>query len=127
MGRERRGQRERASTPGHEVEGAAGTCRLCAANSNTALICSRVTSNHSMISSSVAPASRFSNTVATGIRVPRNTHSPLRLPGTLSTAAHCDQSNDIKPLTSLEAGRNASAVQTDETKQEAKVVEALIL
>jgi hypothetical protein len=29
---------------------------------------------------------------ATGIRVPFNTHAPLTLPGTLSTAEHCDQS-----------------------------------
>src|ERR1039458_3756903 len=26
------------------------------------------------------------------MRVPRNTHAPLRLPGMLSTAGHCDQS-----------------------------------
>src|SRR5579863_4574385 len=45
-----------------------------------------------MISSIVAPTSRFSKTVATGIRVSLNTHAPLRLPGTLSTAGHCDQS-----------------------------------
>jgi hypothetical protein len=38
-------------------------------------------------------SSRFSNTVATGIRVSRNTHAPLRLSGTLSTAGHCDQSS----------------------------------
>src|SRR5713226_660915 len=40
----------------------------------------------------VAPASRFSNTADTGIRVSRNTHAPLSLPGTLSTTGHCDQS-----------------------------------
>src|ERR1700675_622347 len=45
-----------------------------------------------MISSILDPASRFSKTVATGIRVSRNTHAPLRLSGTLSTAGHCDQS-----------------------------------
>src|ERR1039457_368217 len=45
-----------------------------------------------MISSILEPASRFSKTVATGIRVSRNTHAPLRLSGTLSTAGHCDQS-----------------------------------
>lgn len=45
-----------------------------------------------MISSMVAPASRFSNTIETGMRVSLNTHAPLTLPGTLSTAAHCDQS-----------------------------------
>src|ERR1700675_51971 len=45
-----------------------------------------------MISSILDPASRFSKTVATGTRVSRNTHAPLRLSGTLSTAGHCDQS-----------------------------------
>jgi hypothetical protein len=45
-----------------------------------------------MISSMLEPSSRFSKTVATGIRVSRNTHAPLRLSGTLSTAGHCDQS-----------------------------------
>src|SRR5450755_1771589 len=45
-----------------------------------------------MISSILAPDSRFSKTVDTGIRVSLNTHAPLRLPGTLSTAGHCDQS-----------------------------------
>src|SRR5258706_11450563 len=45
-----------------------------------------------MISSMVAPDSRFSNTVATGMRVSLNTHAPLTLPGMLSTAGHCDQS-----------------------------------
>src|ERR1700688_2831269 len=45
-----------------------------------------------MISSILDPASRFSKTVATGIRVSRNTHAPLRLSGTLSTAGHCDPS-----------------------------------
>jgi hypothetical protein len=38
-------------------------------------------------------ASRFSNTAETGMRVLRNTHAPLRRPGTLSTAGHCDQSS----------------------------------
>src|ERR1039457_2265210 len=45
-----------------------------------------------MISSMLEPASRFSNTVDTGILVSRNTHAPLRLPGMLSTAGHWDQS-----------------------------------
>src|SRR5579872_4261481 len=45
-----------------------------------------------MISSMLEPASRFSKTVATGIRELRNTHAPLRFPGMLSTAWHCDQS-----------------------------------
>src|ERR1700690_4184734 len=54
--------------------------------------CSRVPSNHSIMFSMLAPASRFSKTVATGIRVPRKAQAPLTLPGTLSTAGHCDQS-----------------------------------
>jgi hypothetical protein len=37
-------------------------------------------SDHSVISSMVAPASRFSNTADTGIRVSLNTHAPLGLP-----------------------------------------------
>jgi hypothetical protein len=41
--------------------------------------------DHSMISSTLAPASRFSKTVATGIRVPRKTHAPLTFPGMLSS------------------------------------------
>src|SRR5260370_12792449 len=45
-----------------------------------------------MMSSRFAPASRFSKIADTGIRVPFNTHAPLTLPGTLSTAGHCDQS-----------------------------------
>src|SRR5262245_61944365 len=48
--------------------------------------------NQSLISSIVAPASRFSNTRETGMRVPLNTQAPLALPGMLSTAEHCDQS-----------------------------------
>src|SRR3984885_5031873 len=67
--------------------------RLRAANSITAFICSRPRpSNHSMMSSRLAPASRFSKMADTGIRVPFKTHAPLTLPGTLSTAGHCDQS-----------------------------------
>src|SRR5580700_6523409 len=54
-----------------------------------------------MISSMLDPASRFSKTVATGVRVPRNTHAPLRLPGTLSTAGHCDQSRAAIACSSL--------------------------
>src|ERR1035438_481326 len=45
-----------------------------------------------MISSMLEPASRFSKTVVTGIRVSRNTQAPLRLSGTLSTAGQFDQS-----------------------------------
>src|ERR1700739_1241247 len=44
------------------------------------------------MSSILAPASRFSKIADTGIRVPFKTHAPLTLPGTLSTAEHCDQS-----------------------------------
>ncbi len=33
----------------------------------------------------------FSKIAETGIRVPRNTHAPLTLPGILCTAGHCDQ------------------------------------
>src|ERR1700731_3571867 len=59
----------------------------------TALTCSRLSpSYHCMMSSRFAPASRFSKMADTGIRVPFNTHAPLTLPGTLSTAEHCDQS-----------------------------------
>ena len=36
-----------------------------------------------MTSSTVRPAFKFWKTVATGMRVPLNTHAPLRLPGTL--------------------------------------------
>jgi hypothetical protein len=61
------------------------------ADSRTAAICSRVTSNCSM-TSSMLRSSRFSMTVATGKRVPLNTHAPLTLSGTLSTAGHWDQS-----------------------------------
>jgi hypothetical protein len=69
---------------------------LCAAKSRTALTCSCVRpSNIFTISSMVRPSSRFSNTAATGMRVPRKTQAPLRFPGTLSTAEHCDQSSGI--------------------------------
>jgi len=75
--------------------GGKGVARLFAAKCNTALICSRVTENSSITSSTVKPASRFSNTVATGIRVSLNTHVPLTLPGMLSTAGHWDQSRVV--------------------------------
>src|SRR3979411_2717560 len=45
------------------------------------------------MSSMLAPASRFSNTADTGIRVSRKTHAPPSRPGTLSTAEHRDQSS----------------------------------
>jgi hypothetical protein len=51
------------------------------------------TSYHSMMSSTLALASRFAKMANTGIRVPFNTHAPLTLPGTLSIAEHCDQSS----------------------------------
>src|SRR5277367_2512896 len=53
-----------------------------------------------MISSMLAPDSKFSNTIDTGIRVSRNTQAPLTLPGTLSTAGHCDQSRAAMAFTS---------------------------
>src|SRR6266567_3736115 len=75
------------------VEGGV-TSRLRAANSMTASTCSRSKpSNHSIISSMLAPASRFWKTMATGIRVSLKTHAPLTFPGMLSTAGHCDQSS----------------------------------
>jgi hypothetical protein len=46
----------------------------------SALICFRLTGNCSMSSSMVMPSSRFSNTRATGGRVPLNTQAPLTLP-----------------------------------------------
>lgn len=39
-----------------------------------------------------APSLMFSNSVATGTRVPRNTQAPLSLPGCRSTAEHLRQS-----------------------------------
>src|ERR1700722_7713551 len=72
--------------------GTGGASRLRAANSITAMICSRARWNQSMISLIEAPASRLSKTTETGVRVSRNTHAPLRLSATLSTAGHCDQS-----------------------------------
>src|SRR5713226_6916674 len=60
----------------------------------TASTCSRSRpSKHSIISSMLAPASRFWKTMATGMRVPLSTHAPLTFPGMLSTAGHCDQSS----------------------------------
>src|SRR6202161_2167642 len=59
----------------------------------TALTCSRSRpSYHCMMSSRLAPASRFSKIAETGIRVPFNTQAPLTLPGMLSTTGHSDQS-----------------------------------
>jgi hypothetical protein len=71
---------------------AGGFARLPTAKCRTGLTSSGVTSKTSVISSADIPASRFSNTVCTGIRVPRKTHAPLTFPGMLSTAAYCDQS-----------------------------------
>src|SRR3954471_17806049 len=72
----------------------AGASKLRAAKSRTAMTWSRVRPSYSLTSSSmVTPSSRFSNTMETGIRVPRNTHAPLTFPGTLSTAGHWDQSS----------------------------------
>jgi hypothetical protein len=63
-----------------------------AANSITATTCSCDKWNQSIISLIEAPTSRLSKTTETGVRVSRNTHAPLRLPGMLSTAGHRDQS-----------------------------------
>src|SRR6266487_3820750 len=71
-----------------------GISRLRAANSRTALTCSRVTGNCSITSSMVMPSSKFSNTMATGVRVDVNTHAPLTLPGMRSTPGHWDQSRE---------------------------------
>src|SRR3989441_3447991 len=70
------------------------TSRLRAANSMTASTCSRSRpSNHSIMSSTLAPAFRFSKMTETGMRVPLKSHAPLTFPGMLSTAGHCDQSS----------------------------------
>ena len=66
----------------------AGVSKLRAAKSITAFTCSRLSpSNQHRMSLRLAPASRFSKIVATGMRVPRSTQAPLTLPGTLSSAA----------------------------------------
>src|SRR6266480_980441 len=57
-------------------------------------MCFQVSPSYVSINSlMVMPSSNPAKTVATGIRVPRNTHAPLTFPGTLSTAGHCDQSS----------------------------------
>lgn len=56
----------------------------------------------------LAPDSRFSKTVATSLRVSLNTHAPLRLPGTLSTAGHRDQSRAAMFLPHLDLSIQAS-------------------
>src|SRR5437867_4249077 len=78
---------------------AIGTARDDSANLRTVKACSRVTSgNHSRNWSTVAPPSRFSKSACTGTRVPLNTHAPLTLPGTRSTAAHFVQSDMHRKL-----------------------------
>ncbi len=72
-------RRERESAPA-PADAAGGASRLRAANASTALICSRAISNCSTMSSMLAPASRFSNTADTGIRVLRKTHAPPSRP-----------------------------------------------
>ena len=57
-----------------------GTSRLRAANSSTALICSRVMGNCSIRSSTAMPSWRFSKMSATGVRVSLNTQAPLTCP-----------------------------------------------
>src|ERR1035438_4819295 len=78
-----------------------GASRLRAANSITATTCSRDKWNQSIISLIEAPTSRLSKTTETGVRVSRNTHAPLTLPGMLSTAGHWDQSRFAMLLPSL--------------------------
>src|SRR5450755_333709 len=87
------GQKERALWADADTGSTGiGATTLRAANLNTSITWSLGTENHSTISSTVAPASRFSNTAETGIRVLRNTHAPLKRSGTLSAAGHWDQS-----------------------------------
>src|SRR5208282_2968429 len=74
------------------------TVKLCSACLRTHSTCSRATpSNHSRKSSTVAPPSRFSNSAATGTRVPLKSQAPLTFPGTRSTAEQLLQSS-IPPL-----------------------------
>src|SRR5205809_6423995 len=75
------------------------TAREDSANLRTVKAWSRVTpGNHSRNWFTVAPPSRFSKSACTGTRVPLNTHAPLTLPGTRSTAAHIVQSNMHRKL-----------------------------
>ena len=54
---------------------------------------------HCMMSSRLAPASRFSKMADIGVRVPFNPHAPLTLPGTLSTAGHSpDIRRTLRPI-----------------------------
>lgn len=77
----------------HRSANEGGLSRLRLANSMTSSTCVRSTpANQSTMSSIFAPASRFSKMVMTGMRLPFRTHAPLTLPGTLSTAGHCDRS-----------------------------------
>jgi hypothetical protein len=55
------------------------------------------------------PASRFSNSAFTGVRVPRSAYAPLTLPGMLSTAGYCDQSRQfaiVKETITAASGAN---------------------
>src|SRR6266542_4418612 len=75
------------------------TAREDSANMRTVKACSRVTpGNHARNWSTVAPLSRFSKSACTGTRVPLNTHAPLTLPGTRSTAVQIVQSNMHRKL-----------------------------
>jgi len=68
--------------------------KLFSACSSTAITCSReIPSNHSTKSSTVAPASIFSNSARTGTRLSLKTQAPPRRSGSRSTAAHDAQSN----------------------------------
>ena len=71
---------------------AADTCRSRRSWSRTLSACQRSTpGNQSRNCSTVAPSLRFSNSAATGTRVPRNTHAPLTLSGSRSMAGHVFQ------------------------------------
>jgi hypothetical protein len=75
------GQRRCANRNRRRVEAAGGKFQHCL---NLLRRYMKLLDDFSMLE----PASRFSKTVATGMRVPRNTHAPLRLSATLSTAGH---------------------------------------
>src|SRR5260370_2450477 len=102
----------------NEDEGVTGddgvTSRLRAANAMTASTCSRSRpSNHSIISSMLASAFRFSKMTETGMRVPLSTQAPLTFPGMLSTAGHCDQSRAATEGFSFRSCYTLSRVRAD--------------
>src|SRR6516165_9404117 len=93
--------------------------RLRAANSITALTWLRSKpSNHSMMSSMLAPASKFSKMTETGMRVPRSTQAPLTFPGMLSTMGHWDQSSaDLKDSPSKQSCTRSQDAKRPGTKR----------